>query len=118
MIKRRLEAQLKRATKMWFGMQLSHYGGKYSIERMLALEEYTRQTTSTRVLLVCFGVPFLILLLVVWQESIPLQDPADGWQVNYGFWLRVDCRGAVVGFAGGRQLGTWLDVSDLSTRQL
>ncbi|KAK1944230.1 hypothetical protein P3T76_004142 [Phytophthora citrophthora] len=118
MKRNRLEAQWKRVTDMWFGMQLSHYGGKYSIERMLALEEYTRQTTFTRLVLVSVGVPLLIVVLVVCQESVPLQDPADGWEVNYGFWVRVGCLGAVIGFAGGSQLGSWLDVSDLSGRQL
>ncbi|KAL3665614.1 hypothetical protein V7S43_009648 [Phytophthora oleae] len=98
-------------------MQLTHYGGKYSIERMLALEEYTRQTTIARLVLVSVGVPFLILLLVFCQENVPLQDPADGWEANYGFWVRVGCLGAVVGFAGARQFGSWLDVTDLSGRQ-
>ncbi|KAG6972390.1 hypothetical protein JG688_00004019 [Phytophthora aleatoria] len=32
-------------TNAWFAIQITHYGGKYSIERMLALEEYTRKVS-------------------------------------------------------------------------
>ncbi|OWZ03995.1 hypothetical protein PHMEG_00024182 [Phytophthora megakarya] len=98
-------------------MQLSHYGGKYSIERMLSLEEYTRNTSLTRVILVSISVPLFVFLLVLCQESVPLQDPADDWKANYGFWIRVGCLGAVVGYAGASQIGVWLDIPELSVKQ-
>ncbi|OWY99936.1 hypothetical protein PHMEG_00028977 [Phytophthora megakarya] len=98
-------------------MQLSHYGGKYSIERMLSLEEYTRNTSLTRVILVSISAPLFVFLLVLCQESVPLQDPADDWKANYGFWIRVGCFGAVVGYAGAIHIGVWLDIPELSVKQ-
>ncbi|KAL3667547.1 hypothetical protein V7S43_007101 [Phytophthora oleae] len=73
----------------WFKVQLSHHGGKYSLERLLALEEYTRTVSLTRVALVCVGTPLPMMVLVILQELIPLQDPASGSRANYGFWIRV-----------------------------
>ncbi|POM59303.1 hypothetical protein PHPALM_31984 [Phytophthora palmivora] len=64
-----------RIVKAWYAIQLAPYGGKYSIERMLALEEYTRKTFLFRVVLTALTPPALIIVVVLWQESIPLQSP-------------------------------------------
>lgn len=80
---------------LWFSVQISH-SGKYSIERLLALEEYTRNTSLLRVLVVCIGAPLPMATLVLVQECIPLQDPSQGWSANYGFWVRVGILGGVV----------------------
>ncbi|GMF21079.1 unnamed protein product [Phytophthora lilii] len=82
--------------RLWFSLQVSHSGSKYSIERLLALEEYTRHTSLARVLLVCFGTPTPMVVLVMLQECVPLQDPSDGWSANYGFWIRTGVLGGVV----------------------
>ncbi|POM62617.1 hypothetical protein PHPALM_28203 [Phytophthora palmivora] len=81
--------------QVWFSLQISH-NGKYSIERLLALEEYTRNTSLTRVLMVCVGTPLPMAALVLLQECVPLQDPAEGWSANYGFWIRAGILGGVV----------------------
>ncbi|POM69317.1 Hypothetical protein PHPALM_14405 [Phytophthora palmivora] len=112
-----LEFQGRKIVASWYAMQLTHYGGHYSIERMLSLEEYTRSTPLSRVLLMSVSAPLLIFLLVLCQESVPLQDPADGWKANYGFWVRVACLGAVIGYAAASHLGLWLDVPRISTKQ-
>ncbi|EGZ17460.1 hypothetical protein PHYSODRAFT_498376, partial [Phytophthora sojae] len=112
-----LEVQRKRLLDAWFALQLTHYSGKYSIERMLSIDEYTRSTSLIRVVLVVLGVPLLVFALVIGQKSIALQDPSDGWQANHGFWVRVGIIGAVIGYAAACQLGTWLELSDLSSRQ-
>jgi hypothetical protein len=80
----------------WYAVQLSHRGGKYSIERMLALEEYTREKSLLRVLLVCLGTPLPMIVLVILQEYVPLQEPKAGWSANYGFWVRVGILGGFV----------------------
>ncbi|KAG7387121.1 hypothetical protein PHYPSEUDO_014641 [Phytophthora pseudosyringae] len=110
-----------RSTKIidtWFALRLEHYGGKYSVERMLALEEYTRKTSMDRVLLVTIGAPLLVIFLVLCQESIPLQDPTDGWRANYGFWVRAGLVGVGVGNAASIQIGFWLDVPSFSVKQV
>ncbi|POM71520.1 Hypothetical protein PHPALM_11905 [Phytophthora palmivora] len=99
-------------------VHFAHYGGKYSIERMLAFEEYTRNTSIVRVLLVVTGAPLIIIILVLCQEMIPLQDPADGWKANYGFWIRAGLVGVGVGYAGSIQIGFWLDAPSLSSKQI
>ncbi|POM71424.1 Hypothetical protein PHPALM_12015 [Phytophthora palmivora] len=99
-------------------VHFAHYGGKYSIERMLAFEEYTRNTSIVRVLLVVTGAPLIIIILVLCQEIIPLQDPADGWKANYGFWIRAGLVGVGVGYAGSIQIGFWLDAPSLSSKQI
>ncbi|OWZ03201.1 hypothetical protein PHMEG_00025109 [Phytophthora megakarya] len=72
----------------WKRLQVSYHGGKYSIQRLLALEAYTRNTSVSRVVFVCFVTPLPMATLVILQELIPLQDPKDGWRANYGFWIR------------------------------
>lgn len=88
------------------------------IERMLALEEYTRKTSLTRVLLVIIGTPLPTIILVLCQESIPLQNPSDSWSVNYGFWIRMVT--LAVGEACGTviQTGRLLDGVSLSPTQM
>ncbi|KAL3661987.1 hypothetical protein V7S43_012794 [Phytophthora oleae] len=110
-------SQFKRLVDVWFAVHLEHFGGKYSVERMLALEEYTRNTSFDRVLLVTIGVPLLVITLVLCQESVPLQDPADGWEVNYGFWVRAAVAGVGIGNAASIQIGFWLDVPPFSLKE-
>ncbi|EGZ04763.1 hypothetical protein PHYSODRAFT_535636, partial [Phytophthora sojae] len=106
-------------TDIRFSTQLSHYGGKYSVERLLALEEYIERTPFSRVVLVSVGTPAPIVALVVFcQESVPLQRPDEGWQANYGFWVRVAVQGAVIAFASAIHIGHLLDGAALSHRQL
>lgn len=81
-LRRFLEAQGNKLQHSWFALQLTHYGGKYSIERMLSIDEYTRNTSLIRVTLAILGAPLLIFALVIGQESVSLQNPSDGWQAN------------------------------------
>ncbi|EGZ19554.1 hypothetical protein PHYSODRAFT_414357, partial [Phytophthora sojae] len=109
------KARFSKLVDAWFAVQLAHYGGKYSIERMLALEEYSRDTSLTRVLLVTVGSPLLVFAVVLLQESIPLQDPAAGWKANYGFWFRVGIVGIAVGIATTVHLRLWIGIHKIST---
>jgi len=106
---RRLNSWTAKAIDVWYALQITHYGGKYSIERMLALEEYIRDTSFARVLVVIFGTPLPTLVLVLCQESIPLQDPTDGWSANYGFWIRMGILGFGEACATSIQLRYLLD---------
>ncbi|KAK1943424.1 hypothetical protein P3T76_004820 [Phytophthora citrophthora] len=99
-------------------MQVTHYGGKYSIERMLALKEYTRTTSLGRVLLVLFISPLPVVVLLLSQESIPLQDPRDGWRANYGFWIRFAILQGVLGYSAVNVITYLLDGAAFSLRQM
>eukprot|EP00644_Phytophthora_capsici_P001817 jgi/Phyca11/107949/e_gw1.14.527.1 len=114
----RLGPYVSKLKKIWNSTQLSHFGGKYSLERMLALENYVRSTSFTRVLFVCLGTPVPMILLVVFQEVIPLQKPTDGWQVNYGLWIRVGIQAAVIAYAVTTFLQYHVDESTVSLGQL
>ncbi|KUF93191.1 hypothetical protein AM588_10009594 [Phytophthora nicotianae] len=116
-VRERLKELASKITNAWLAIQITHYGGKYSIERMLALEEYTRKTTLFRVLCVVTGTPLPTLALVLCQESIPLQDPAERWSVNYGFWIRMMVLGFGEGCATSIQLRHLLDDMTLSFKQ-
>ncbi|KAE9048230.1 hypothetical protein PR001_g3902 [Phytophthora rubi] len=75
--------------QLWQRMQLSYYGGRYSIQRVLAFDEYTRRTSLARVVFVCFATPVPMVALVFGQELVPLQELSEGWSANYGMWLRA-----------------------------
>ncbi|GMF18738.1 unnamed protein product [Phytophthora lilii] len=81
--------------RVWLSTQVSHRG-RYSLERLLALDEYIQRTSWKDVLLVCVATPLPVILLVLSQEAVPLQDPADGWRVNYGIWIRGSIVAGVV----------------------
>ncbi|GMF42074.1 unnamed protein product [Phytophthora lilii] len=102
--------------RAWKRLQVSYYGGKYSIERVLALETYTKTASLVRVLVVIMGTPVPMIALVVAQEIIPLQDPIEGWRANYGFWIRSLILAIVVGntiFGQARYLIDGVDMSIL-----
>lgn len=72
----------------WSSVQISRRG-KYSVERLQALNEYCKTTSLLRVLIVCVLTPVPAMLLVLMLECIPLRDPSEGWQRNYSAWIRV-----------------------------
>eukprot|EP00644_Phytophthora_capsici_P005835 jgi/Phyca11/97760/e_gw1.2.704.1 len=102
---------------VWYGLQVTHCGGKYSLERALALEQFTQKTSAARVVLLIIAPPLITLTVVLCQEAIPLQDPMAGWRVNYGFWARVAIIGAALGSLFSSLIAPWLDVPPLSQRQ-
>lgn len=66
---------------------VSHQGA-FSIEQLHGLESYCRETSRLRVVLVCLVLslpPFFISIVL---ECVQLQDPHDGWRVNFGSWIR------------------------------
>ncbi|KAL3667560.1 hypothetical protein V7S43_007114 [Phytophthora oleae] len=79
----------RKLLRTWQRMQVSYYGGKYSIHRVLAFEEYVNNTSFFRVAMVCTWTPLPMVALVFGQESIPLQELDEGWSVNYGLWIRA-----------------------------
>ncbi|RLN78316.1 hypothetical protein BBJ28_00015653 [Nothophytophthora sp. Chile5] len=84
-----LRVLVAKCVHAWAKIHVSYRGGRYSIERLLALDEYTRNTPLLRVLLVCVATPLPMAVLVISQEVVPLQDPTAGWQANYGYWIRM-----------------------------
>ncbi|GMF21050.1 unnamed protein product [Phytophthora lilii] len=92
----RIHAWSLRLVRLWTSLQVSYHGGKYSIERVLALDKYSRTTSLFRVVVVCIGTPLPMVTLVTLQELLPLQEPQAGWRQNYGFWFRVFMLAAAV----------------------
>jgi hypothetical protein len=102
----------------WKRLQVSYYGGKYSIHRLLALEAFSQGASFWRALVTCIGTPLPMVVLVFAQEAIPLQDPRDGWRVNYGFWIRVAILIFVVTHFLTSQAVHFIDGFTMSTRRL
>ncbi|POM70801.1 Hypothetical protein PHPALM_12709 [Phytophthora palmivora] len=102
---------------MSFPTQVSHRG-KYSIERLLALEEYSRKASLLRVLAVCAGTPLTIIVVVFSQGTLPLADPKDGWQANWGFWIRTSLLSGVTSVAVAVQLKYLVQGIDISSLQM
>ncbi|TYZ57799.1 hypothetical protein PybrP1_012037 [[Pythium] brassicae (nom. inval.)] len=75
--------------QFWSKVQISHRG-KYSIERLQALEEYCKSASRLRVAIVCCLTPIPAFLLLLALECIPLRDPSEGWKANYPTWIRSE----------------------------
>ncbi|GAB9462987.1 hypothetical protein Gpo141_00000464 [Globisporangium polare] len=78
---------LKKTCTKWDSWQLCHQG-KYSIERLMAMDNYYRTTSVLRMLLVCIMTPLPALVISILIELIPLQSPHAGAFANWGFWIR------------------------------
>jgi hypothetical protein len=92
---------------LWERLQVSHCG-QYSVERMLALEEYGQRVSPLRVTLVCIFTPLTPLLLVVLAAYLPLRPAAEGWEANAMFWLRHFVLVGSVILSGLLQAKAWL----------
>lgn len=66
---------------------MSHCG-KYSIERMMAFDEYCCSVSKWRVATVCVLTPLPAVFIVVLMEIPPLSPPDAGCLTNYVFWVR------------------------------
>ncbi|KAJ8525712.1 hypothetical protein ON010_g15401 [Phytophthora cinnamomi] len=76
-------------SQVWSNLHISYRGGQYSVERLLALDEYTRTASLFRVLFTITALFLPLEVFIICQESVPLQDPVLGWRGNYGFWIRA-----------------------------
>lgn len=79
--------RLAKWRKGWEGLQVSR-SGKYSVQRLEALDAYCRRASLLRVFLVCLATPLPPLLFVLVIETIPLENPEKGWHANYVMWIR------------------------------
>ncbi|OWZ02928.1 hypothetical protein PHMEG_00025426 [Phytophthora megakarya] len=59
-----------------------------------------------------------MVVLVFIQESIPLQDPKEGWRANYGFWIRVSILTFVITHFSTGQAEYFIDGFTISSRRL
>ncbi|KAE9009943.1 hypothetical protein PR003_g22460 [Phytophthora rubi] len=102
---------------LWERLQVSHCG-QYSVERMLALEEYGQRVSPIRVAAVCVLTPLPALVLVVLAGYMPLRPVAEGPDANYVFWMRHIL---ILGFAvlsGLLQAKAWLAELHLTLRTI
>jgi hypothetical protein len=63
--------------------------GRVSIERLIALQDYTQRTSTTRAIIVCVLTPIPALVVVAAIESLPLAPPSLGWHEQGLFWIRL-----------------------------
>lgn len=92
----------RKATRLWEAAQVSHHGA-YSLARFFGLREYSRKTPWYRVVLVLILVITPPLGMISLIDSIPLQDPAAGWQTNWVFWCRCGLSVFALTFASALQ---------------
>jgi hypothetical protein len=62
--------------------------GRYSIEKLIAFEEYQRLASPARVLAVAAMTPFPALIIVLVLAAIPLQSPLTAPTSNVTFFLQ------------------------------
>ncbi|GMF32335.1 unnamed protein product [Phytophthora fragariaefolia] len=77
-----------KAIGAWNRCQIGHRS-HYSIERVLALQEYIQHTSFLRAFAVCFLAPIPATAVALVIDCIPLRPPSDGWQANYMLWVRL-----------------------------
>ncbi|KAL4106203.1 hypothetical protein PRIC1_004257 [Phytophthora ramorum] len=102
---------------LWERLQVSHCG-QYSVERMLALEEYGQRVSPIRVAAVCMLTPLSPLLLVVLAAYLPLRPSADGSSANYMFWMRHLLVLGLTMLSGLMQAKAWLSELPLTTQKI
>ncbi|KAL3657755.1 hypothetical protein V7S43_017327 [Phytophthora oleae] len=101
----------------WERLQVSHCG-QYSVERMLALDEYCQRVSIVRVLFVCLLLPFGPLLVIILAECMPLEPVEKGALANYVFWLRHSIIGTILVFCATIQTKVWIPEIVLSTQNV
>ncbi|GMF41235.1 unnamed protein product [Phytophthora fragariaefolia] len=108
------ERVIRAARRYWNSIQVGHRG-RYSVERLLAFQEYYQRTSPGHAFIVCFLAltpPFVIGTLV---EFIPLKSPEEGWKANYNFWIRLYASSLAIAFGGVYQVKEVIEPSVLST---
>ncbi|KAG2920679.1 hypothetical protein PC116_g7431 [Phytophthora cactorum] len=101
----------------WERLQVSHCG-QYSVERMLALDEYCQRVSIIRVLAVCLFFPFGPLIVIVLTECMPLESVDKGALANYVFWIRHAIMGTILVFCAMIQAKVWIPEVPLSVKQV
>lgn len=61
------------------------------------MNEYSERVSLLRVWLVFLVLPLPALATTALLEFIPLQDPAEGWKANHGYWVRFFIATSIVG---------------------
>ncbi|EGZ18051.1 hypothetical protein PHYSODRAFT_410456, partial [Phytophthora sojae] len=72
----------------WQHSQIGHRS-QYSVERLLAFQDYHQRTSITRVLAVCIVTPIPAMVAALLIDCIPFRPPSDGWRANYTVWIRL-----------------------------
>lgn len=101
----------------WHNHHLSHRG-RYSIERMQALDDYRYRTSLAHIWVVCILFPIPPLIIMILMECIPLQSPSEGWRANHGFWIRSFLAFSVSGVGFLVQMREMLPELKLTWRQI
>lgn len=78
-----------RLRQWWQRVQTLGSHGRYSVERMAALREYSTHASLWRVALVYVLSTTPAVASTVVLDALPLQDPSAGWSENTALWTRV-----------------------------
>ncbi|GMF32240.1 unnamed protein product [Phytophthora fragariaefolia] len=83
------QRKAKRLLRRYHDWKTEHmYLGRYSIDKMLAFEEYQQVASSRRVFAVIALTPLPGLLIMILLAAIPLQSPLQGITGNPGFFAQ------------------------------
>ncbi|KAL3657776.1 hypothetical protein V7S43_017348 [Phytophthora oleae] len=72
----------------WQHSQIGHRS-QYSIERLLAFQDYHQRVSLSRAITVCIVTPIPAMLAALLVDCILLQPLSEGWKANYALWIRV-----------------------------
>lgn len=61
----------------------------YFVSRLFAFHHYCQTVSRARVILIVLFFCAPSILIITLLDSIPLQDPVEGWKSNKTFWGRT-----------------------------
>ncbi|RLN60164.1 hypothetical protein BBJ28_00012166 [Nothophytophthora sp. Chile5] len=90
----------RRLARQFYDWKTTHqYLGRYSIEKLLALEEYQRVTSPARVFAIIVLTPVPSLLIILLLAAIPLESPLQGIRGNATYFVQSSLSYAVMTFS-------------------
>ncbi|KAE9334117.1 hypothetical protein PF008_g14127 [Phytophthora fragariae] len=98
----------------WNRVQVGHRG-RYSVERLLALNDYYQRTSLAHVVVVCSLGLLPAFVVAVLVECIPLRPPTESWRANYTFWIRLFVSSLPIAFGGVYQVKEVIQPGVIST---
>ncbi|GMF37651.1 unnamed protein product [Phytophthora fragariaefolia] len=91
--------------KAWERTQVELHG-TYSIDRVVELAKYTRETSWLHIIVVLLVTPLPCLAITVVSDILPLDDPAEGVKANKMFQVRQFYSYLVMSFLCAQQFRT------------
>ncbi|GAB9477568.1 reverse transcriptase, partial [Globisporangium polare] len=101
----------------WEAWQVELHG-KYSVERLHALQLYSQRSSLLRALLVIFVTPLPCVLSVILVDLTPLEAPERGLAHSHAFWLRLFFTACMISFTMHEQCRHYIPALPISITQV